>query len=101
MAVATTAILAGVTAATAIAGAATAMKAAHDQNKAAKNAQKELKKQVDATPVYSPKKETNKAANMAAAENKRRAMLETDTIKTSALGNVAGTQTQKKTLLGG
>lgn len=52
-------------------------------------------------PTYNVEDEQTKAANQEAEANKRRVLAETDTIKTSALGNTGTTQIQKKTLLGG
>ena len=52
-------------------------------------------------PTFSKEAEETKVANQEAEANKRRVLAETDTIKTSALGNTGTTQTQKKTLLGG
>lgn len=86
MAVATSAILAGVAAAVGIAG--TVMSS---QNKP---------KQTP-VPTYNAKKEEQKAATQEAEANKKRILAETDTIKTSALGNTGTTETKKKTLLGG
>ena len=94
-------VMAGISAAAAIAGTATSIKANHDQKKAAKATQKALAKQAEQTPVYNEKKEMKKAGDMAAEQNRRRVMTETDTIKTSALGNTGTTNVQKKTLLGG
>ena len=92
----------GATAAIATAvGTATSLKAAHDQKKATRQATAEMKNQAEKTPVFNEKKEMTKAANQEATANARRIMGETDTIKTSALGNTGVTQTQKKTLLGG
>lgn len=88
----------GATAAIATAvGTATSLKAAHDQKKATRAAQAEAQK----TPVYNEKKEMTKAANQEANANAKRVMAETDTVKTSALGNTGTTEVKKKTLLGG
>lgn len=46
-------------------------------------------------------KERQKAANQEAEANRKRALGETTTVQTSALGNTGGTQVQKKTILGG
>lgn len=97
MAVATSAVMAGITAAAAIAGTAVSMKQAHDQKKAAKKAQQMAAK----TPVYNAKAEKQKAANQEAEANRRRVMSETDTVQTTALGNAGTTELKKKTLLGG
>lgn len=97
-----TSILLGTAAAVSTAvGAATSLKAAHDQKKATRQATAEMKKQAEKTPVYNEKKEMTKAANQEANANARRIMQETDTIKTSALGNTGTTEVKKKTLLGG
>ena len=53
------------------------------------------------TPTYNAEAEKRKAAMQEAEANKKRALSETRTIQTSALGHASGTQTQKKTLLGG
>lgn len=53
------------------------------------------------TPTYDEESEKNKIADQEATANKKRIMAETETTKTSALGNVGTTTTQKKTLLGG
>lgn len=97
MAVATSAVMAGITAAAAIAGTAVSMKQAHDQKKAAKKAQQMAAK----TPVYNAQAEKQKAANQEAEANRRRVMSETDTVQTTALGNAGTTELKKKTLLGG
>lgn len=52
-------------------------------------------------PVYNAEKEKKKAAEQEAEANKRRVVEETDTIRTSALGNTGTTDVKKKTLLGG
>ena len=88
------AIIGGIAAAATIAGTAVSMKAAHDQKKA-------MKKSMTPAPTYNAEKETKKVANQEAEANKRRVMAETDTIKTSALGNTGTTELKKKTLLGG
>ena len=51
-------------------------------------------------PQYDAKAEENKAAQQAAEANKRRMLAQTDTTKTSALGETTGATTGKKTLLG-
>lgn len=94
MAVATSAILAGITAAAALAGTAVSMKQAHDQKKEAQRAAAK-------TPVYNAQAEKQKAANQEAEANRRRVMAETDTVQTTALGNAGTTELKKKTLLGG
>lgn len=95
------AILGGLAAAATAIGTATSLKAAHDQKKATRQASAEMKKQAEKTPVYNEKKEMTNAANMEAEANKKRIQGETDTIKTSALGNTGTTEVKKKTLLGG
>lgn len=82
-------IIAGVTAAAALAGTATSIAAATKKPKQAP------------APTFNADKENQKAANQEAEANKRRIMSETDTIKTSALGNTGTTELKKKTLLGG
>lgn len=52
-------------------------------------------------PAYNLDAEKKKAANQEAAANRARVLSETDTIKTSALGNTGDTTTKKKTILGG
>jgi len=52
-------------------------------------------------PTFNKEAEEKKAAEQAGEANKRRALAETDTIKTSALGNTGTTELKKKTLLGG
>lgn len=111
MAVLTSTLVAGAAIASAVAGAigtGVAMKSAHDQKKAARQANRQMQEQVDAqkklaekTPVYDEKKETMKAATTEAEANRKRALMDTDTVKTSALGNTGVTETKKKTLLGG
>lgn len=59
------------------------------------------KKKRTIAPTYDADAEKNKVAMQEAEANKRRALSETQTVRTSALGNASGTQTQKKTLLGG
>ena len=86
MAIASSIIAAGIAAAGAIAGGAVAASKKPKQTPA---------------PTYNADKEKQKVANQEGEANRRRAMAETDTIKTSALGNTGTTQTQKKTLLGG
>ena len=96
MAVITSGILAGATLSSVIAaGAGVAGAAAGIAGTAIAAAKK------DHTPKYDAQKEKMKAANQEAEANRRRAMMETETQKTSALGNTAGTQVQKKTVLGG
>ena len=51
-------------------------------------------------PQYDAKAEENKAAQQAAEANKRRALAQTETTKTSALGETSSATTGKKTLLG-
>lgn len=52
-----------------------------------------------------PKKDANAEAQKAAAQdaeaNRKRVMGETDTIRTTVLGNSGATEVKKKTLLGG
>lgn len=76
------------------ASAAMAVKQSHDAKKAAQA-------QAAATPVYNADAENKKAAMQEAEANKKRVLAQTDTIKTSALGNTGVTETKKKTLLGG
>jgi hypothetical protein len=83
------AILGTIAAAGAIAGTATSLKSAHDAKKA------------NATPAYDADAEKKKAAEQEANANRRRALGETNTQRTSALGNTEGTAIQKKTVLGG
>lgn len=52
-------------------------------------------------PTYDANAEKKKAATQEAEANKKRIMQESDTIKTTALGNAGTTETKKKTLLGG
>ena len=59
------------------------------------------KKLAEKTPVYDEKKEAMKAATTEAEANRKRALMDTDTVKTSALGNTGATEIKKKTLLGG
>lgn len=92
-----TAVLAGLTAAVGIGSTLMGMKANHDQKKALKTAQQTAA----ATPTYNADKEKKKAAIQEANANRARALSETDTIQTTALGNVGTTETKKKTLLGG
>ena len=80
-------IIAGITAAAAVAGTATSIAASHKGGNRA--------------PSFNADAEKKKVANQEAEANKRRVMAETDTVKTTALGNTGTTQTQKKTLLGG
>lgn len=82
-------IIAGVTAAAALAGTATSIAAATKKPKQAP------------APTFNKEAEEKKAAEQEAEANKRRIMSETDTIKTSALGNTGTTELKKKTLLGG
>lgn len=84
-----TAILGGLAAAGAIAGATTSIVSATKGHKETP------------APTYNAKAEQEKAANQEANANRKRVMAETETVKTSALGNTGATQTQKKTLLGG
>lgn len=51
--------------------------------------------------TYDENAEKNKAAEQAANANKKRALEETETTMSSALGDVGTKQVQKKTLLGG
>ena len=88
-----TAIIAGITAAASLAGTAASMKIAHDQKK-------EAKKQA-AAQAFNAEAENKKAALQEAEANRRRAMSETDTVQTTALGNAGQTELKKKTLLGG
>lgn len=90
MAVASSIIAASIAAVGAIAGGVTAAAASRGGGSSATPA-----------PTYNAKAEQNKAAVQESNANRRRVMAETDTIKTSALGNTGTTQTQKKTLLGG
>lgn len=85
-----------------LAAGATAMsvKASHDQNKAAKQASAQQLAAAQAS-KFDAKKETEKATEQEALANRRRVMSETNTIKTTALGNTGTTETKKKTLLGG
>ena len=78
-----------------IGGAATAVSAL----KQAHDSKKEAKKQV--TPTFDANAEKKKAAMQEAEANRRRALSETDTVRTSALGNAGTTELKKKTLLGG
>ena len=89
-----TAIIGAIGAAAAVAGTAASMKQAHDQKKEAQRAAANV-------PVYNARAEKQKAANQEANANRKRVLAETDTIKTSALGNTGTTETKKKTLLGG
>lgn len=86
MAVATSAVLAGLAAATAIGG--TVLSASQ-------------KPKTTPGPTFNAKKAETKAAEQEAEANRRRVMAETETVKTSALGNTGTTETKKKTLLGG
>ena len=52
-------------------------------------------------PAYNLDAEKKKAAMQTAEANKKRVMSETNTVRTSALGNTGDTQVQKKTILGG
>lgn len=97
MAIASSIIAAGLAAAAIAGSTAISMKQSHDQKKAVKAQQQQLAK----ASTYDAKAEKNNAANMEAEANKRRVLAETDTIKTSALGNTGTTETKKKTLLGG
>ena len=89
-----TGALAAITAISGIASTAMSMKSAHDQKK-------EAQRQAAATPVYNADAEKKKAAMQEAEANRRRALSETDTVRTSALGNAGTTELKKKTLLGG
>lgn len=53
------------------------------------------------TPVFNADAQKKKAAEQEGEANKRRVMAESDTIRTSALGNTEPTVAKKKTLLGG
>ena len=94
MAVATSIITGALALGAAAISAGASMKAAHDQKKEAQRA-------AAATPVYDANAEKRKAANQEAEANRKRAMSESDTIRTTALGNTGTTETKKKTLLGG
>lgn len=93
MAVASSIVMGAIAAATAIGSAAVSMKQAHDQKKEAKRAA--------AAQTFNADAEKKKAALQEAEANRKRALTETDTVKTSALGNTGTTETKKKTLLGG
>lgn len=94
MAVATS-IIGGLLAATAAGiSAVSSMKQAHDQKKAAQA-------QAAAVPTFDANAEKKKAAMQEAEANKKRVLAETDTVRTTALGNTGTTETKKKTLLGG
>lgn len=92
MAVATTAILGGITAAAAIAGAGASVIGAMQANKKPKTAP---------IPTFNANQQQKKIATQEAEANKKRILSESETIQTSALGNTQGTETKKKTLLGG
>lgn len=79
-------------------GTGVAAKQAHDQKKEARKA---AQKQVEAISAFNTEKKQKNVATQEGEANRRRVLMETDTVKTSALGNTTGTQTQKKTLLGG
>ena len=53
------------------------------------------------TPAYNSEAEKRKAAEQEANANRKRALSETRTVQTSALGNTGNTAVQKKTVLGG
>lgn len=89
MAVASTAVLAGIAAAAGIAG---SVMSATSKPKAPAPTP---------APVYNAKAEQKKAATQEAEANKRRILAETDTVQTTALGNAGTTELKKKTLLGG
>ncbi len=74
------------------------VKAAQDQKKEAKQAAAVAAAN---TPKFDAEAEKRKAAAQEAEANKKRVMGETDTIRTSALGNTGVTEVKKKTLLGG
>lgn len=93
MAVATTSLLAGAMIASAVATTAASVTSTIQQRKAMKS--------MKSTPAYNAKKEKNRIANQEAEANRIRALGETDTTKTSALGNTGETQLKKKTVLGG
>lgn len=94
MAVATSAILAGIGLAAGVGTAIMGAKQAHDQKKEAQRAAANV-------PVYNAQAEKQKAANQEANANRKRVLAETDTIQTTALGNAGTTELKKKTLLGG
>lgn len=93
MAVATTSLLAGAMIASAVATTAASVTSTIQQRKAMKS--------MKSAPAYNAKKEKNRIANQEAEANRIRALGETDTTKTSALGNTGETQLKKKTVLGG
>lgn len=72
-----------------IGGAAISAKQSHEAREDARKAR------------FDAAKERRKAANQEAEANRKRALSETTTVQTSALGNTGGTQVQKKTILGG
>lgn len=80
-----------------------AAKKVHDVKKEAKKTAEDANAKLAAAnkAKYDAAAEKRRAAMAEAEANKRRVMDETNTVKTTALGNTGGTQTQKKTLLGG
>lgn len=101
-------VAAGIAAALAAAGAAgMTMKAKHDKAKAAKRQAVVVKQRIAETEknakatTYDAEKEEQKAARVAATADKMRELIQTDTIRTSALGDIGSVETKKKTLLGG
>lgn len=89
-----TGVLAGIGLAAGVGSAIMGAKQAHDQKKEAQRAAANV-------PVYNAQAEKQKAANQEANANRKRVLAETDTVQTTALGNVGTTETKKKTLLGG
>ena len=90
MAIASSIIAASIAAAGAIAGAATSIVGAAKGAKGGGD-----------TPAYNSEAEKRKAAEQEANANRKRALSETRTVQTSALGNTGNTAVQKKTVLGG
>lgn len=76
-----------------IGSAAYSAKQSHDARKDARESARKAR--------FDAAKERQQAANQEAEANRKRALGETTTVQTSALGNTGGTQVQKKTILGG
>ena len=93
-------VTAAITAIGALAGAAATIKSSHDQKKASQQAAAIQARQAKAS-TFNADEENKKIANQEAEANRKRAAMQSETIKTSALGNTGETDIRKKTLLGG